>query len=215
MSSKKKPEVAVEDIDSKEAAEPAMVELCEAIRFHDYRYYVLDDPVISDAEYDALMQALQTLEEKFPDLQSPDSPTQQVGGEPQEELRLVDHPVPMQTFHMPDECPVCGGSVVMSEDKKVARCSNLDCPAQLRERIRHFTSREAMDIEGVGDKRARQLIEAGLVERLGARATISVSGQTDYVVARPGAGSKLDEARERDVPVMNEAEFVDFLQERR
>lgn len=682
---KKKPDVVVEDIDSKEAAESAVEELRQAIRFHNYRYYVLDDPVISDAEYDALMQTLQALEEKFPELQSPDSPTQQVGGVPQEELGLVDHPVPMlslktaykaenvrdfdrtcrqeldqdtvdytaepkydgtavelvyedgrlslaatrgdgntgeditaniktikevplvlrqpedgkvpdrlvvrgevympvdefnefnrrradegesqfanprnaaagslrqldpnvtaqrplhiffydvaqvdgrdfdsqeellhtltqwglrvnleqtrlchgveealayhqemaerrdnlpyeidgvvykvnrrsaretlgvrsrdprwalaykfeprrattsireikvqvgrtgkltpvamlepvsiggvevsraslhnqseidrkdirigdtvlveragdvipyvvksikeerdgseQTFHMPDQCPVCGGPVAVSEDKKVARCSNLDCPAQLRERIRHFTSREAMDIEGIGEKRARQLIEAGLVEslsslyrlskedllslerfgeksadnllqeieeskeqtldrflyalgiplvgahmarvlarrfaslddlmeaspatlqqideigpevaqsltgffgedknravvqemrqaglvldnpyaeegerplegltfvftgelerwtrdevkrlveRLGARATASVSGQTDYVVAGPGAGSKLDEAKDHDITIMGEAEFVDFLEE--
>jgi DNA ligase (NAD+) len=53
------------------------------------------------------------------------------------------------------------------------------------------------------------------VERLGARATSSVSGETDYLVAGPGAGSKLDEARERDVPVMDEEEFVNFVEERR
>jgi DNA ligase (NAD+) len=52
------------------------------------------------------------------------------------------------------------------------------------------------------------------VERLGGRATSSVSGETDYVVAGPGAGSKLDEAREGDIPVMDEEEFVDFVEER-
>jgi DNA ligase (NAD+) len=271
-----------------------------------------------------------------------------------------------RVFHMPDQCPVCGTEVVISEDKKQARCPNVNCPAQLRERMTHYASREAMDIEGLGEKRAEQLIDAGLVERLsdiydlakddlvsleryadksaenliseiegskdqtldrflyglgiplvgahltrvlarhyqtlddlmsapeeelekigdvgpqvaegivtfletetnrrvireireagvelsnpmfegeeaeqpldgltfvftgaldrwtreevqrlveraGGRATSSVSGETDTVVAGPGAGSKLDEAQERDVPVMDEEAFVDFLEER-
>lgn len=254
----------------------------------------------------------------------------------------------------------------MSEDKKQARCTNLNCPARLRESVTHYASREAMDIEGLGEKRAEQLIEVGLinhlsdiyrlskddlvplerfadksaqnlldeiaeskeatldrfiyaigiplvgqhvsqilartyrtfdelmvasqeeletiddigpqvargivtffeneqnqevvqeireagltlsnplyrveeeelplegltfvftgsldrwtrdeveryVERLGGRATSSVSGETDYVVAGPGAGSKLDEARGRDVPVMDEDDFVSFVEER-
>lgn len=270
-----------------------------------------------------------------------------------------------QEFHMPEECPVCGAKVVMSEDKKQAHCPNASCPAQLRERITHYASRQAMDIEGLGEKRAEQLIDAGLVkrlsdlyrltqedllslerfgeksagnllheieeskdttlarflnglgiplvgqhlvqvmakewetldrlmeaseeeleavdeigpqvahsvvtffaeeenrkvideireagltltnpyaeereqplegltfvftgeldrwtrdevkryvERLGGRATSSVSSQTDYVIAGPGAGSKLDEAQERNISVMDENEFVEFVQDRR
>jgi len=54
-----------------------------------------------------------------------------------------------------------------------------------------------------------------MVERLGGRATSSVSGETDYVVAGPGAGSKLEEAEEHDVPVMDEQDFVEFLEEKR
>ncbi|MFO7836596.1 MAG: NAD-dependent DNA ligase LigA [Candidatus Thorarchaeota archaeon] len=69
-----------------------------------------------------------------------------------------------EKFTMPDSCPVCGADVFMSEDKKTARCTNISCPAQVRERLTHFASREAMDIEGVGEKRAEQLIEAGLVD---------------------------------------------------
>jgi DNA ligase (NAD+) len=272
-----------------------------------------------------------------------------------------------QAFQMPDECPACGGEVVMREDKKQALCTNVNCPAQLRERVTHFASREATDIEGLGEKRTEQLIDAGLierlsdvydltkedlvslerfadksaenllseiedskeqtlarflcalgiplvgahvatvlaqqhgtlddlmeaseeglrqiremgpqvahsivtffdeeqnrqvveriqdagltlsnplhnaekderplegltfvftgtldrwtrdevqryVERLGGRATSSVSGETDYVVAGPGAGSKLDEAPQRDLPVMDEEAFVEFVEAQR
>jgi DNA ligase (NAD+) len=54
----------------------------------------------------------------------------------------------------------------------------------------------------------------GLVEALGGRTSSNVSGNTDYVVAGPDAGSKLDEARERDITVMNEEEFASFLRKR-
>lgn len=89
------PDVSPESIDSTEEARAAVERLREAIRYHNYRYYVLDDPVISDAEYDELMQTLQALEETYPELKTPDSPTQQVGGEPRDELGLAEHPLRM------------------------------------------------------------------------------------------------------------------------
>ena len=89
------PDVSPDAIESEEQARPAIQKLRQAIRYHNYRYYVLDDPLISDAEYDALMRKLQTLEEKFPELQTPDSPTQHVGGAPRDELGMVAHPFPM------------------------------------------------------------------------------------------------------------------------
>lgn len=91
----RRPDIDVEGIEAEDEARQAVEELRKAIRYHDYRYYVLDDPAISDAEYDELMRDLQSLEESFPDLQTPDSPTQQVAGEPREELGLVEHPTPM------------------------------------------------------------------------------------------------------------------------
>lgn len=69
--------------------------LREEIRRHDYQYYVLDQPVISDAEYDSLMKQLIELEEKYPEFKSPDSPTQRVGGEPLKEFETVEHSIPM------------------------------------------------------------------------------------------------------------------------
>ena len=70
-------------------------ELREQIRFHNYRYHVLDDPVISDAAYDALYRELQELEGAHPELRSPDSPTERVGGEARDEFATVRHPRPM------------------------------------------------------------------------------------------------------------------------
>jgi DNA ligase (NAD+) len=70
-------------------------ELREQLRFHSYRYYVLDDPVITDGAYDALYREVQELEAAYPDLITPDSPTQRVGGEVREEFTAVEHPRPM------------------------------------------------------------------------------------------------------------------------
>ncbi len=70
-------------------------ELRNQINYHIYRYHVLDDPVISDDAYDALYRELQELEAAHPELRSPDSPTQRVGGELREEFRAVEHPQPM------------------------------------------------------------------------------------------------------------------------
>jgi len=66
-------------------------------------------------------------------------------------------------FRMPDNCPVCGARVERPEGEAVARCVGIACPAQIRERIIHFASRAAMDIEHVGPALVDQLIEKGLV----------------------------------------------------
>jgi DNA ligase (NAD+) len=70
-------------------------QLRQAIEFHNRRYHQLDDPLISDAEYDQLMQALLALEREHPELQTADSPTQRVGAEPAAAFSEVQHPVPM------------------------------------------------------------------------------------------------------------------------
>ena len=72
-----------------------VAELRKEITFHNHRYYVLDDPVISDAQYDELMRELRRLEEQYPELLTPDSPTQRVGAAPVSELPEVAHAVPM------------------------------------------------------------------------------------------------------------------------
>ena len=66
-------------------------------------------------------------------------------------------------FVMPENCPVCGAHVVREEGAVAYRCAGLACPAQQRERIRHFGSRGGLDIEGLGDKLVAQLVDRGLV----------------------------------------------------
>ena len=69
--------------------------LREKLRYHEYRYYVLDDPEISDAAYDKLMEKLKALEVQYPELVTPDSPTVRVGGAPREGFQTVRHARPM------------------------------------------------------------------------------------------------------------------------
>ncbi|MWP50182.1 MULTISPECIES: NAD-dependent DNA ligase LigA [unclassified Gilliamella] len=72
-----------------------LTSLRNQIRHHDYCYYVLDTPEIPDAEYDKLIKQLQTLEQQYPDLITPDSPTQRVGGFPLAQFASIQHEMPM------------------------------------------------------------------------------------------------------------------------
>src|SRR5579871_2808649 len=80
---------AAKDLDKKIAS------LRDKIRHHEYLYYVLDQPKISDQDFDKLMQQLKSLEAAHPELITPDSPTQRVGGKPREGFVKVAHSSPM------------------------------------------------------------------------------------------------------------------------
>jgi DNA ligase (NAD+) len=73
-------------------------ELRQQVNHHLYRYHVLDDPEISDAEYDELIGELRTLEDRFPELLTPDSPTQRVGAAPADLFRPIQHRAPMRSL---------------------------------------------------------------------------------------------------------------------
>jgi DNA ligase (NAD+) len=68
-----------------------------------------------------------------------------------------------QPFHMPDTCPSCGTPVVRTPGEVAVRCPNPDCPAKRAEAIKHFVSKGAMDIDGVGDKLVERLLESGMI----------------------------------------------------
>src|SRR5919201_3204750 len=80
---------------SRAALERKIEGLRDQIRYHEHRYYVLDAPELSDADFDLLMRELQALEAEHPELITPDSPTQRVGGKPREGFAKVAHTRPM------------------------------------------------------------------------------------------------------------------------
>jgi DNA ligase (NAD+) len=76
---------------------------------------------------------------------------------------LSDRPADSVPWVMPQACPACGSALVKPEDEVVWRCENASCPARLRRGLMHFAARRAMDIEGLGESLADQLVGSGLV----------------------------------------------------
>jgi len=105
-------------------------ELREQINYHNYLYYVLDNPEISDAEYDRLFDELLELEKKYPELITPDSPTQRVGATPLEEFKTVRHSLPM-----------------LSLNKATSETEFLDF------------HRRVLELSGVGEKKIKYTVE--------------------------------------------------------
>ncbi len=73
----------------------------------------------------------------------------------------------LRPFRFPEDCPECGAGLAKDEGGVYIRCLNPQCPAQLRERIQYYASRNAMDIEGLGDKLVNQLVDDGIVRSYG------------------------------------------------
>jgi DNA ligase (NAD+) len=89
----------------------------------------------------------------------------------------------------PTQCPICGAQVERPEDEAALRCINLACPAQIVERIRHFTSRHAMNIEGLGDKWVQRLFELGYIKD--PADLYSLHQHRDALIALERSGEKL------------------------
>jgi DNA ligase (NAD+) len=86
---------------------------------------------------------------------------------PQVVMVVTDkRPAKTRRFKLPSRCPVCKSATIRLEDEVVTRCPDLDCPAQLKNNIRHLASRGALDVEGLGEKLIDQLVERGDVKRL-------------------------------------------------
>ncbi|NVM57931.1 MAG: NAD-dependent DNA ligase LigA [Desulfobacterales bacterium] len=96
-------------------------ELRQALHRHNYLYYVLDEPEISDAEYDRMMQELIALEAAYPELVEPDSPTQRVGALPLEKFGTVAHTIPMLSLEN-----AFGEEELLAFDQRVRRFLNTD-----------------------------------------------------------------------------------------
>ena len=101
------------------------------------------------------------------DIRIGDTVIVQKAGEIIPEIVRVDfdrRPDGLKPYRLPDRCPVCGAKVERDEDGVAMRCTGAECPAQLLRYLEHFTSREAMDIDGVGPAVLRQMVDAGLVQ---------------------------------------------------
>lgn len=83
-----------------------------------------------------------------------------------EVVRSVSHRDGSEPFFIPNTCPICGAEALRDEDEAVIRCQNLDCPAQLARSIEHFASRNAMNIEGLGEAIVQQLLDNGFVHNV-------------------------------------------------
>lgn len=83
-----------------------------------------------------------------------------------EVLRSVSHRDGSEPFFIPNVCPICGAEALRDEDEAVIRCQNIDCPAQLARSIEHFASRNAMNIEGLGEAIVQQLLDNGFVHNV-------------------------------------------------
>ncbi|MCE9543925.1 MAG: NAD-dependent DNA ligase LigA [Planctomycetia bacterium] len=86
---------------------------------------------------------------------------------------------PLRKFHFPTECPECGHKLVKDEDGVYIRCPNRRCGAQVKERLRYYATRNAMDIEGLGDKLVDQLVSEKLVKDYGDLYRLSVKQLAD------------------------------------
>lgn len=95
-----------------------------------------------------------------------------------EVVRSAAHAENSEPYYIPDICPVCGSKAVRDEDEAVIRCQNIDCPAQLLRSIEHFASRNAMNIDGLGEAVVEQLVNADLVHTVADLYTLDIQSLT-------------------------------------
>lgn len=117
-------------------------------------------------------------------------------------VEVLVHQDNSKPFSMPEKCPACGSAVVHYEGETAYRCISPACPAQLKAKILHFASRQAMDISGIGDKLAEKLIENDLlkdpgdlyfireqdlstIERMGSKSSLNLLSSIDKSKSRP------------------------------
>jgi DNA ligase (NAD+) len=89
-------------------------------------------------------------------------------------VRVVERGAHRRTFHMPKQCPVCGGHIVREPGEAASRCVNSSCPARLRESLLHFAARGVMDIAGMGDALVDQLLHRDMVKSVADLYTLTV-----------------------------------------
>jgi DNA ligase (NAD+) len=119
---------------------------------------------------------------------------------------------------MPATCPVCGGKVVREEGEAASRCININCPARLKESIRHFASRGVMNIDGVGDALVEQLVDRKMVESVADLYDLTVEKLTDLDrMGKKSAGNivrNIENSKKNPLPRVLTALGIRFVGER-
>jgi len=121
-------------------------------------------------------------------------------------------------FRMPRECPVCGGRIVREEGEAASRCINVNCPARLKESIRHFASRGVMNIDGLGDVLIDQLVDKGIVRSVADLYDLTASHLEDLDRMGPKSAANvirnIDRSRYLPLPRVITALGIRFVGER-
>jgi DNA ligase (NAD+) len=133
-------------------------------------------------------------------------------------VRVVEHGRHRQPFLMPAHCPVCGGDIVREPGEAASRCINTNCPARLKESVRHFAARGVMDIDGMGDALVNQLVDRGMVRSV---ADIYKLTATDLIgLERMGKKSaekivaNIEQSKRRPLPRVLNGLGIPFVGER-
>jgi DNA ligase (NAD+) len=121
-------------------------------------------------------------------------------------------------FRMPKTCPVCEGKVVREEGESASRCINVNCPARLKESIRHYASRGVMNIDGLGDALIDQLVDSGMVQGVADLYDLSVEqlARLDRMGPKSAANivRNIDRSRVLPMPRVISALGIRFVGER-
>jgi DNA ligase (NAD+) len=133
-------------------------------------------------------------------------------------VRVIAQGDPRQPFRMPSHCPVCGGDIVREPGEAASRCINTNCPARLKESIRHFASRGVMDIDGMGYALIEQLVDGGLVH--GVAGVYGLTAEQLIRLERMGKKSaekivaNIEESKSRPLPRVLNGLGIPFVGER-
>lgn len=123
-----------------------------------------------------------------------------------------------KAFRMPKTCPICGGRIVREEGESASRCINVNCPARLKESIRHFASRNVMNIDGLGDALIDQLVDNGMIQGVADLYDLTVDqlSQLDRMGPKSAANiiRNIDRSRVLPMPRVISALGIRFVGER-
>ena len=133
-------------------------------------------------------------------------------------VRVMKQGADRRPFRMPKHCPVCGGEIVREPGEAASRCINTNCPARLKESVRHFAARGVMDIDGMGDVLVDQLVSQNLVKSVADIYDLTVEQLTGLERMGKKSAEKvvanINESKKRPLPRVLNGLGIPFVGER-